>query len=127
MRDIYPNVWVDYLLSEIEDFTKDLKDINIGITDVRHPNEAQAIFDNGGKVILLIASEDLRKERMFIRDGTRPSDYKWREWANHPSEIGVDTILDEYFDNDNLLAINQRTNDFEENYKAIRRVLSLDE
>jgi hypothetical protein len=56
------------------------------ITDVRFPNEADAIVNTGGVMIRLEVSNDIIKERVKNRDG-----FKYSESAlTHPSEIALD-------------------------------------
>jgi len=117
MREIESNVWIDYVLDEIVNKYNSRE--NYGITDVRHLNEADAIVEAGGRIILLTASEDLRKERLYIRDGIRVDDKTWQAWAQHPSEAEVDEIHQKYKDTENMVIIHQTSNDYEENYKKI--------
>jgi len=67
---IHPNIWVNAL------FASYLKDSNWVVTDVRFPNEAQAIKDRGGITIRV------------TRPGTAT--------GNHPSEIALDDAKFKY-------------------------------
>lgn len=56
------------------------------ITDVRFPNEADAIIASGGVMIRLEVSDDVIKERVKNRDGFKYSDSA----LTHPSEVALD-------------------------------------
>lgn len=121
MRKIEGKVWINYVLDNIQ--SNYSKDKNYGITDVRHLNEADAIIENGGRVLLLLASDDIRKERLFIRDSIKVDDKTWKDWAAHPSEAEVDEINEKYKNNPNLLIIDQPTNDHDENFDILKASL----
>ncbi len=62
----------------------------VAFTDVRFPNEADAIRNADGVVIRLTISEQVRDERLFKRDGHLPP----AGASNHPSEISLDDYTD---------------------------------
>jgi len=59
------------------------------ISDVRFLNEAETILNqDNGIVVCYTASDEVRNERMFSRDGA----YMTSEQMSHPSELQVDDI-----------------------------------
>lgn len=77
-----PNVWVDAVAARIE---KDQPEAAI-ITDVRFPNEAEFVAQNGGYLVQVIRIKD---------DGTQYLD-PGRD-PNHPSEIALDDYNFDYY------------------------------
>lgn len=74
------NYWVNL-------FFKTLPEADyIIVTDVRFPNEADAVLQNGGKVIRLDLDDATIEKRIQNRDGLKYSD----EAKTHPSEIALD-------------------------------------
>ena len=105
MRDqIHENVWVNALFAdydprvvarynghELEAYSHKWL-----ITDVRFPNEAQAIKDRGGIVIRLNRSDDVRLGAFFKLQGIQP--------VQHPSETALDDYnFDEVIQNDGTI------------------------
>ncbi len=101
---IHPNIWVNALFADYKQdlYIKtnhpisenlDVKYPNWIITDVRFPNEAQAIKDRGGIVIRVERDYILRDvELPFIKD------------AQHPSETALDDYeFDHVIENDGSL------------------------
>jgi len=100
---IHPNIWCNALFSDYkeewvdsgdsvaeEDVSKILKEPNWIITDVRFPNEAQAIKDRGGIVIRVnrpLGPHNLK----YNDDGT--TDFKG---SLHPSETALDDWTFDY-------------------------------
>lgn len=78
------NFWVKKLAMLI------IEEVNKGksvyISDVRFPNEADTIYDLYGKVIRLNVPEEIRVDRIFYRDGLKPT----KSQLNHKTEIGLD-------------------------------------
>lgn len=82
-----PNVWINYLLKRVKDETRP-----IVVDDVRFPNEALALCQRGWKLIYLNCPYEVRMKRCIERDG-----HFDKSTLNHPSEIGVDRIVNEYY------------------------------
>ena len=106
-RDIiHPNIWVNALFADFEDNKSGwLSGINSNwvVTDVRFPNEAQAIKDRGGIVIRVNRPFEIRvqhsgREDDFTIEMFDPNNEKHVTFKkgydlnNHPSE----TALDDY-------------------------------
>lgn len=78
---------VSYLRSLSEDV--DPSPFSVIVSDVRYMNEAEAILSQeNGIVVCYTASDDVRNQRLFNRDGRYMTD----EQANHPSEMEIDQI-----------------------------------
>lgn len=133
---IHPNAWVnalfvDYklnkiptkypkeiynheLIDELVDFagiSRDSAYPNWIITDVRFPNEAQAIKDRGGIIIRVNRhQEKYPPENMFMEESN-----EWANARNHPSE----TALDDYRRFDFIVDNNGTIEDLVKNVKAI--------
>lgn len=107
MRDrLHTNVWINALFADYKKKTHESPRVNSTysdypnwiITDVRFPNEAQAVLDRGGKLI--------RIERLEFTD-------------NHPSE----TALDDWKDWDLLLKNTGTIEDFKEIIQSIQTLI----
>lgn len=82
-RDIDNDYWVKQFISTATKYRQ--QGLTVISDDVRFPNEADAILDNGGKVFRLDANDDLRASRLKDRDGEKVD-----LAGNHPSETGLD-------------------------------------
>lgn len=88
MREIQENIWIDYVFRQIEEE-------NAVISDVRYVNEAQRIIDEGGVLILLHVSDNIRKSRIEKRDGRKISSAEFNKFSQHSSEKEFDRICNE--------------------------------
>ena len=101
MKEIDPDIWIKYLLSDIGD-----KD-NIIIDDLRFENEINYLKEHGFTIIRLNIPDNIRIERI---KNTYPNTYEEHiKGMNHNSEqeikkLNVDLDL-HYFANDYNLAI----------------------
>lgn len=86
MRSIDSNVWVNFVMNNYNN------DETLIISDVRYPNEANAIIDRGGIVIHLDVASLIRKKRLEKRDKKKISNVAWDYVNSHGSEVGVDLI-----------------------------------
>jgi len=83
-EDLY--VWINYLLKRVEN-----EPGPIVVDDVRFPNEALTLVQNGWKIIYLRCPDDIRIERCKERDG-----HFDKSTMNHASEQGIDRIVNHY-------------------------------
>ena len=79
-----PDYWVKKCLQLTYSYLAEGK--SVYITDVRFPNEADAIQDVYGKVIRLNVSPKVQEERIMMRDNLIVSE----DSRNHPSELALD-------------------------------------
>ena len=79
---IHPNIWVNALFGDYD------KDSNWVITDVRFPNEAQAIKDRGGVVIRV-------ERKPFNRAGGMEGNKQFSEQIKEDTHLS-ETALDDY-------------------------------
>jgi dephospho-CoA kinase len=78
---------LSYVRSLLED--TDPSPFAVVVSDVRYLNEAQTILDQeNGMIVCYTASDKVRNERMFSRDGR----YMTEEQMNHSSELQIDDI-----------------------------------
>jgi len=90
MRSIDENAWVNYL---IKNYHTNYDEFDyVVVSDIRYPNEAKAVLDEGGIVIVLHVDDDVRRKRIEKRDKIKFSDEEWKEINQHESEINVDLI-----------------------------------
>jgi len=94
MRSLDKDVWVTYLMDYITRQMRLAPDRNLCITDVRYPNEAEAVLNAGGIIFVLDADQATRKLRIQLRDGMEISDSVWKEMQTHESETMVDVICE---------------------------------
>jgi hypothetical protein len=79
---------IDLISAHDDNFDQEAKMI-ILVSDVRYPNEAEAIKKHpNGFIICFDASEQTLRERLIKRDGRSMS----IDEASHPSENGIETI-----------------------------------
>jgi hypothetical protein len=106
---IHPNIWVNALFANYrtnfeaknaEEWGKDLTS-NWIITDVRFPNEAQAIKDRGG--ILIRVNKPRYTYESDLPEKSSPLQHaeRGKELYNHPSEIALDNAEFDYVINNN--------------------------
>lgn len=88
LRQLNPNVWVNYLDRRINEFTTVNKII---ITDCRQTNEAEYLKKNGFMIIKVEADEELRIERM-----KQAGEIVTPEQLHHDTEKQVDLIVPDY-------------------------------
>jgi cytidylate kinase len=86
-RSIDDLVWVKYMKKRID------RDANKRVVcdDVRFMNEAESTLGWGWRLIYLDSPLEIRKQRCINRDGVFND-----ALLNHPSETGVDDILDKF-------------------------------
>lgn len=93
-RAIHPETWVRSTLTRVED------DADVCITDVRFPNEAQAIRDRGGYILKVTRPSRLapyQRTTAWIAQWSHLAAKCWAWWhGEHPSETGVDLIEADY-------------------------------
>jgi dephospho-CoA kinase len=77
------DVWVKHLLRRVEKETRP-----VVVDDVRFPNEAATLAARGWYIVYLDCSLEVRTQRCISRDG-----HFDESTLNHPSETGVDEIL----------------------------------
>ena len=85
-----PNYWVNKTVDLVLDMIVDGK--SVYVSDARFPNEVNAVYDLGGKVIRLDVPSGVRVDRISYRDGKRPTN----EALNHSSETGLDEFEFKY-------------------------------
>lgn len=85
LRKYAPNVWVDYTFREISQQCSNQD--NVVITDVRQPNEVEALRAAGFIIVKIQADDATRIKRMEAAgDNYNPDD------LNHETELAVDTL-----------------------------------
>lgn len=83
VRDlVQPDYWINVLMDQLTE------DTHWVIDDVRFPNEAEAIRDRDGVVILIRATDAVRKQRL----GMQFREAEWQALQHHASEEAIDQI-----------------------------------
>lgn len=91
-RRLYPNVWVDYAFSQIEQMSGD----RFCISDVRFQNEVEGIRKNGGAILRILRGRAAEPKRKSFVTAIA-------EWAygpqnkDHASETGLDLLSEGTF------------------------------
>ena len=86
MRNIDPNVWINYLLYNLNNDSFD----RFIIDDIRYPNELLALQERGFIIIKLIVDKDTQRERLIK---TYPNTFQEHlDRLNHESEINIDNM-----------------------------------
>ncbi|MFX0185168.1 MAG: AAA family ATPase [Candidatus Hodarchaeota archaeon] len=95
MREIDDDVWIRYLVKQIEKN----KSQSIVIDDIRRKNEINYLKPLGFKFIRILSPSLKRKERIESRDSQKISKEDWEKWSDHltenqVTELKVDYILE---------------------------------
>lgn len=93
-RGIDKEIWIKRLFQDIEIVKKvremeGLSEPYFVLDDCRFENEARVLIDKGWIGIYLDCPDEIRYERLNIRDG-----YDQRKFANHSSESSIDNFKD---------------------------------
>lgn len=96
MRAIYNNVWVDKAMAYMEKRSEELSRAGLRVptfivTDVRQPNEYEAVRNAGFVVVRIEAPEELRVQRMLALGETVS-----QEILNAETEQHIDTFVVDY-------------------------------
>lgn len=87
-RSEYPDVWIDYMIEETSKYNE-----LFTCDDVRFLNEAERLISSGWLLLYMDCPDQTRIERCTLRDNTFDP-----LTMNHPSETGVDEILNKFKD-----------------------------
>lgn len=88
MRQLDPNIWVNYTDEQIKVFTESQEyEPSIVISDLRQPNEYKYAKENGYLVIKIEADEDVRINRAI-----KSNDLFDMSTLRHETELAVDDI-----------------------------------
>jgi dephospho-CoA kinase len=97
MREIDPDVWVNYVIKQCSDIEYCLVD------DLRYQNEYEALVENGFKIIQLNISDDLQEKRIreiypdnfedHLSSRTHLSEQNKFQWLDHP-HLSIDSSED---------------------------------
>lgn len=63
-RQIKPDVWIDHLFNDVEFSYISKYNRNMIITDVRQPNEAKRLQEEGFHIIKVVSDKDIRLQRI---------------------------------------------------------------
>ncbi|MEH7117247.1 hypothetical protein V7128_07470 [Neobacillus vireti] len=101
-RELNPDIWVDMLFNSIPyQIAKEHK-FHILVTDVRQPNEAKRLQEEGFKVIKITASKEVRIARMKAQgDNFNPEDLE-HETEKVVHQCPYDYLIDNSFSIDVL-------------------------
>ncbi len=93
---LYNEVWLDTLLSKVEQYEADFEAVNFVVDDVRYINEVYYLASRGWKIIKIEIDEDLQLERLKKE---YPSNWEAHAGARtHPSETEIDKIKNHWVD-----------------------------
>lgn len=118
LRQLKPDVWIDYLFKSHDFWLAEWLEKNIIVTDVRQPNEVKRLQEKGFKIIKVTASQEVRLQRAKDKgDNFDPKMF------SHETEVVIkdcpyDYLIDNSFSID---ALEQRLGEI------LREVLVLDE
>ncbi len=93
---LYDEVWLDTMLSQVEQYEADFGPSNFVVDDVRYINEVYYLASRGWKIIKLEIDEDLQMERLKRE---YPIDWEIHAGARyHPSEMEIDKVQNKWAD-----------------------------
>lgn len=84
VRSVDPEYWVRAAVNGV-DWEREFPIF----TDVRMPNEVEALYDAGAPVVYLTVSPQVQRERLMARDGSLPSE----EALHHETETALDKAV----------------------------------
>lgn len=100
LRAIDPEVWIKYLLLEVEryeDWAQDFKP-KVVVDDLRYANEAKALKDNGFLLILVTVPKEERERRLALLYPETPASVYYhdseKEWEMIPFDDVVYSSVD---------------------------------
>ncbi len=88
LRQLDPDVWINYVLQDIDDYLDENSNGDVIITDMRQVNEAERLRNLGFQIIKVTAREDIRIDRMW-----KSGDTFSLEHMHHETEKQVDKIV----------------------------------
>jgi len=98
MREIDPDVWINYVIREAKDVDYCL------IDDLRYQNEYEALSKNGFKIIQLTITPDLQEKRIkeiypenykdHLKNRNHPSEKNEFQWLNNDPHLTIDSSLE---------------------------------
>ena len=94
MKDINNDVWINYVITQINNFINDNYPCNIVIDDLRFPNELEKLKREGFYIIRLNISPEIQFERLKKK---YPDNFKNHiKGLNHNSESHIDKLDVDY-------------------------------
>lgn len=90
-REFDDDVWVRYLAKKINESSS-----SIVVDDIRRMNEVNYLRPLGFKFIRIESSSETRKIRLEARMNKKISDYDWKRWSDHLTEIQVAQLPVDY-------------------------------
>lgn len=90
-RSIKPAVWIEMLLNGHEYYLANYLGENILVTDVRQPNEAKRLKEEGFILLKVTADKEIREER-----SAKAGDNFTADLLNHETEIAVNSCEFDY-------------------------------
>lgn len=105
LRQVNPDIWVNYLFRHHEYITAEVLKHNIIITDVRQPNEVQRLKERGFLIVKVTASKEVRLQRAL-----KAGDNFTVEDFEHETEISMEKCPYDYLINNScsLYELEQR-------------------
>ena len=93
---LYNEVWLDTMLSQVEQYEADFGPVNFVVDDVRYLNEVYYLASRGWKIVKLEIDEDLQIKRLKKE---YPSNWEIHAGARkHPSEMEIDKVNNTWTD-----------------------------
>ena len=99
MREINPDVWVNYILKQTENINYCL------IDDLRYQNEYEALFHNGFKIIQLTIPDDIQEMRIkeiypdnyqdHLKNKNHISERNEFNWLNQGPDLVINTSINQ--------------------------------
>jgi len=90
IREIDPDVWLNYTMNEIIYDFEMHDDIDVVITDLRQPNEYARLKEDGFIIIRIVASEHTRMQRARAKGDIFTEEDTKHETESHVSSFDVD-------------------------------------
>lgn len=98
MREIKPDVWIDYVLKITNSISKEKSWRNLVLDDLRYVNEADALRANGWALVKVVVPEEIRQWRLStLYPDTPLSTYyhaSEQEWERITPDFSVPSSTD---------------------------------
>lgn len=118
-RQLNEDIWVSRVGREIAEVESIFPSANFLVTDLRQPNEAEFLRENGFVIVKVVADKAVRLQRM-----QEENDSYTEEDLQHETEDNVDSIVADFTVNNDgdEIALQTQAEQFLDWYKVLREV-----
>lgn len=118
-RQLNADIWVNRVGKEIAEVEAILPNANFLVTDLRQPNEAEFLRENGFVIVKVVADKAVRLQRMQDENDSYTADD-----LQHETETNVDEIVADFtvYNDGDLTDLHEQKQQFLDWYRLLREV-----